>query len=796
MTKKALSLGLLLVFFLTLSGCDKPEEKEARYIQRGNSFFQEHDYKKARLAYRNAARIKPGDPEIYYRLGLVEEADSNISNAFSFFMAGERQDPTYIPVLNKLAQYYLAANMTENAAAKIEAALKKDPNNAESHALRASLLLRKNAFAEAQSEAQTALKLEPANVMGSAVLSNIYMAQNNPSAALETLDQALRQTPNNETLLSLKALVFEKTSDLNQLAAVYEALFKVNPQNLTYWDNMSRIYLAAGRLDEAEAVLQRAIAANPSSLNAKKLLITFLDKNRDIPAVEKQINTFFQQDPDNSAYTFWLAGIYQDHGDTEKAIHLFQDIAAKKWGRSNVSLSAQTAMARLRLMKGDREMAEKIINAVLDKDPNNSDALFVRAHLLADQGMYQPAIADLRLILRSKPHQRNAETMLAELLLKQGYIDLALDTMHQRTEADPLDLESRVRMAQLLAAKGQTDKAKSLLEQVTKSDPHLPVAWENTARLALIRKDWPEAERAIAQLNQIDDQKNLATFLSAQLKDAQGHHADAFEMYQAVIQKKPHTPLAHIALTEYYNAALATNKVPQAESMLGSLPTMDPEILTTQGRLFLRMNKRLEAEQAFDEAIEAKPSNQDPYIELSSLLIAAGKNADAEKVLRAAINVDPTDVRSPLLLADLLTTSKRTAEAVEIYQALLTSNPSSDLVANNLAQLIADDMPHDTAALQKAAQIAERFVTSDNPLLLDTIGWVYFRQNNLIKAEMIADKIMGSGKSLPPQVHYHLGAILFANGKKEPAKAELQKALQGQSDYIGKTQAIELIKKL
>ncbi len=792
-TKK---ICLIFLLGLTLSACEKPEQKEARYLERGNTFFQQHDYKKARLAYRNAARIKPSDPEIYYRLGLLEEADGNIAGAFSFFTAGERQDPAYIPVVNKLAQYYLAADMTDNAAAKIETVLKKDPKNAEAHALNASLLLRRMAYDEAESEARTALRLDPTTVMGSAVLSNTYMAQNKPSLAIEALDKGLEMTPNNETLLSLKALIFEKEGDLDKLAAVYNQLFTVNPQNLAYWDNLSRLYLSKGRTDDAEATLKKAIEANPDNVNAKKILVTFLDKNRDLSSVEKQIAQFAQQDPNNTSYLFWLAGIYQSHDQTDKAIHLFQDIAKKNWSRSNVSLNAQAAIARLRLVKGEREVASKIIQSVLDKDPNNNDALFLHAHLLADQGMYQPAVTDLRLILRNEPHQRNAEILLSEVLLKQGYIDLALETMRQRTDADPLDLESRIRMAQIMAAKGELDRAKKNLDLVTQSDPHMAVAWENTARLALVRKDWPEAERAIAQLDAFKDQKDLVSFLRAQLKDAQGQRGDAFAIYQALIQKTPGTTLSHIALTEYYNAAIATNKLPQAEAMLASLTSKDPEILTTRGRLFLQMNKLVEAEQAFDDAILAKPSNQDPYIELAGLLIRAEKQAGAEKVLRTAMTVDPTDARAPLVLADLLTTNKRIAEAVEIYQNLLATNPSSDLVANNLAQLIADEMPNDMTALQKAAQIAERFAVSDNPLLLDTIGWVYFRQNHLNKAESIAHKIIAQGKVLPPQVHYHLGAILFANGEKEPAKQELQKALQGSSDYIGKAQAVELMKQL
>ena len=70
--KTAYKIGLVLspvaigVGYLSYS---TPEEKETKYLRRGNTLFQQGEYEKARLEYKNAARIMPTDAEVDYRMG-------------------------------------------------------------------------------------------------------------------------------------------------------------------------------------------------------------------------------------------------------------------------------------------------------------------------------------------------------------------------------------------------------------------------------------------------------------------------------------------------------------------------------------------------------------------------------------------------------------------------------------------------------------------------------------------------------------------------------------------------------
>jgi cellulose synthase operon protein C len=89
MWTKTRAAASMLALCLALSACDSPEEREAKYIKRGMQLFEQGSYDKARVEFKNAAKISPTDPDVRYRLGLVDEAQGNLRDAFINFVRAE-----------------------------------------------------------------------------------------------------------------------------------------------------------------------------------------------------------------------------------------------------------------------------------------------------------------------------------------------------------------------------------------------------------------------------------------------------------------------------------------------------------------------------------------------------------------------------------------------------------------------------------------------------------------------------------------------------------------------------------
>ena len=84
-TSRVLALVTAVALALVLTACGDANDREAKYIKRGIALFDKGDYEKAKLEFKNAAQIKPTDPEVRYRLGLVDEAQGDLRNAFVNF---------------------------------------------------------------------------------------------------------------------------------------------------------------------------------------------------------------------------------------------------------------------------------------------------------------------------------------------------------------------------------------------------------------------------------------------------------------------------------------------------------------------------------------------------------------------------------------------------------------------------------------------------------------------------------------------------------------------------------------
>jgi tetratricopeptide (TPR) repeat protein len=231
----------------------------------------------------------------------------------------------------------------------------------------------------------------------------------------------------------------------------------------------------------------------------------------------------------------------------------------------------------------------------------------------------------------------------------------------------------------------------------------------------------------------------------------------------------------------------------EATRYIESLKDKNPAFNTILGESYLLSGKTDQAAASLDAAIGANATQPEPYLDRARMYINDHKPDQALDMLKKAESVAPGDLRAPLVEAQTLGDMGRYQEAIALYGNLLARDPDLDVVANNLAETIADYEYNDPAALQKAQRVAERFTGATNPLFLDTLAWVYYREGNIDRARAVMERAERTGGKLPPQVHYHYGAILLKAGKTDEAKTELKEATANNTSYPGLDEAKKLL---
>jgi len=783
---------IISISTMTLTACDSPEDKFANYIQRGNELFQKEEYKKARLEYKNAAKIDPTSAKVLYHLGLVDEAQGDIHNAYANFVNSEQQDKNYPPTLLKLAQYYMSSDQLDEAISRLNTIFKTEPNNANAIAILAAVELRQNKINQAEKDAIKALSIDKKNITATAVLTGLYQKQKNIEKAGDILETGIKNNPSDISLLILKVSLYKKAKMFEKVKEAYNSLFKLKPENKLYRQSFVSELLKEKLYDEAKIFMGKNISDFPKSLEMKKQFIQFLSRKETLETTEKEIKSYIKNNPDKDIFYFWLADLYITHKDTQKAANLLNQIVQKDTD-NKTGLNAKTTLARINIVKGDRSLAEKLIKSVLKTNPTHQDALYIRANLSYKDGNYRQAITDLRTIIRDNPKISRAYQLLAEVLLTQGKIDLAIDTLGQLLEIKPMSgMAIRVRLAQMFEANNNPNQGLLVLKTVTKTKPNYFYGWESTARLSLSANKLKLAKEAINKIKNIKGYESTASFLNSKLLIKEGKKIEAKKQLEKLIRNTYTQPISEHAIKTLKETTSIKNFI----SFLESLKNKTPFIYNQLGDLYLSQKEYELAKKSYKESIKKQPRKAEPFVNLAKIHLRNNNLDKAYALLEKAMSIDPTNYLAPIIAADILKKQSKFKEAIKLYEKILQKNSDVKAAANNMADLISNKFSNDKSMMEKARLVAERFISSTNPLLLDTLAWVYYKQGKVEQALTIIQRAISINNKLPAEIHYHYGKILFDTKHHNMAKIQFKKAINSKENFEGKKDAIKLLKKI
>ena len=183
--------------------------------------------------------------------------------------------------------------------------------------------------------------------------------------------------------------------------------------------------------------------------------------------------------------------------------------------------------------------------------------------------------------------------------------------------------------------------------------------------------------------------------------------------------------------------------------------------------VLLSRYQSLDAARQFLHQIEATGQDKVAALELEAeLLRNAGQIDAAYKLLKEAT---ATYTDNAELYYDLAMTAEKAEKLVEMEQALrraIEINPRNAQPYNALGYAFVERnirLPEARELIQKAFDLAP-----NDPFIMDSMGWVEYRQNNLDAA---LDLLQRAYKIRPdPEIAVHIGEVLWVMGKEQEAR--------------------------
>lgn len=516
--------------------------------------------------------------------------------------------------------------------------------------------------------------------------------------------------------------------------------------DLMYQLMMSEI--AAQRGDSPSAVQNYADAARRiREPRLAKRALEFALSAGDIPLAFEQAQLWLELDPLSSEAKQALVALSAAVGNEEVLLPLLkQRIKTAQEPSDAINLTLRI-LSRL----PDRARAIALMEDVLAENKDLPEAHIALARLAFDSGNYVRAEQELDLALRQRPDWELAALMRLEAGLRVD-VAQAIRIMQTFIKSYPKALDAQVGLARALAQQRDFDGAKQLLKEVLGVRPDFP---EALLTLGLVQYQSNQPVQARLNLKKYVDQQLLLSQLNSQAANAGAVPSGTNDLTVALLLL---TQIAEDA--KQYQEAIDWLELVENPDQRFAVQLRRAQLIAKLGRLD-------DARSAFS-VIEAKNETQRAQIDMAQaqMLRDLGRVAEAFDLLSATLSLQPTN---PELLYDYALLAEQLKNFPEMEQALrkvMQLKPDNAHAYNALAYSFADRnerLPEARALLEKAL-----LLMPNDPFILDSMGWLNYREGNIKDALEILQRAYGLRPDT--EIGVHLGELLWVSGDKRAAR--------------------------
>ncbi len=787
-------IRLLILFFLAIAiyGCGSSEQRAASYVESAQELFDEGDYINAKLDALNAAQIEPKNAQARYLLALIAEQDGRAREMLQHLLVAVDEAPDRVDVRVKLGTLYALGQVYDKAAEQAAVATELAPDDPNVLVLNARLLLQREDFEAGVAALDEALAADPGHVeaIGMKVLA---LQAKEPDRALTVLDEAVSRLARDlsEPLRRLKLDILEHHGRTEELEQSLLGMIEEAPDDGSiYQVRLAQIYANQGRMDEAEDMLRDLAAAASEDVGARLDVVQFLAKVRAPETAADALQAFIDEDPENQKLKLALGDLYLRMDRSDEALTIYREVEAID-SRSESGILARVKLAAERVRNGDTEGAIEEVSRILADDPSNSRALLLRAGLRFAEQRYDAAIVDLRILLRKDGDNQRALLLMARSHVAAGDMILGKDAYSRLLALNPENTVATRELIALMMQENDVDEVETVLAQLAQDASGNVAAGVLRVDFLVQQEDWPAAETEARRLAADVDVNGIGQFKLGQVLERQGRYVEATAAFMQALEKRPDNIPFIQGLVRSLNAQ---GKNDDALAYLQRRTAENPDhtgIRLMLGGALIERHQTAAALELFESVIVDRPGVSAAYVAIAALYPDNATKRIA--AYRRGLDALPENLPLAGLLTNEYQLLGRFDEVIDLTETLYAAYPDDQTIANNLAAVLADHQYQDSRSLERAVQLADGLASTDDPLIMDTVGWVYYRNGDSDRAVRYLERSAAEAGEIPV-IRYHLGMAYLAAGDRVGARQELKTAIQSaKSDFDGINEAREAL---
>ena len=779
---------------MMLAGCGGAEERKAAYLEKARLSMEAGDLDKARIELKNVLQIDPKHAQAYFQLGNVFELQKNYRKAFGNYSKAEELDPDKSEYHAKMGSFYLLlAGDIDKAIEKRDLILAKDKADISGLLRKAGILLKQNDLASAKKIAQGISSKHPEHIESAIFLAAIHLHEKEYENSIEVLTACIKGHPDNIALKSTLANTYLTAEKHEQAEEIFKTILAKNPELFINHLKLAMFYKKIDKNNKAQDVLRKAIEENEEDLKRKIILIEFIQQVYGNQEAIVEMKALIAKNPGMGELRLALGELYLGVKELDNAEKIF-NIAVSDFSEDSVGIKSRVYLASLYIEKEDVDAAVSIINDAVKISPNDTGVNFIKAKLQLLKKDYEGAIISLRTVIKDAPENTEAHFLLSAAHKVNGDEQQASEIIKRAYENNRTNEKGLMALAKYHASNKNSEELEKIIDSYLIIDANNYEALSYKSSLLNKRKMFSEAKTYTLRMIELyPDMPNgyiqSVPYILAEngkyevvtlLENAYKKVNDKFRILELLVSFQASTKNFDAA-TNIVQSAIRENSEAAELHMLMAKIQLSSKKIGDAKKTLLKING-------------IKPEWNEPYLMLANIYMADKQNQKAINILQNGLVNIKSNLKLSLSLAKTYEILGDFNAAISEYEKAYEQHTDNIIIVNNLASLLSE-YRNDEKSLKRAKELADKLKNVDQAVILDTVGWVYYKTGDYAGAVKVLKTVVE--KSPDAAVfNYHLGMALYKSGDEAAAKTYLTSALANNSNFSGKDDAKEHLQKI
>lgn len=404
-------------------------------------------------------------------------------------------------------------------------------------------------------------------------------------------------------------MVDQDPEALNAAREALERIRQLAPDDVESMVSLGQIYLSEQSPDKAAEVFQEVLDRTSGNRMVYRLLVDALIRSGQTERAEETLRESLELDPLFTRARIILSEILGQQGRHAESVEVLA--SAPEATDRDPELQKRLALELHRV--GDFPGALAAIDRVLEEEPSDYAAMYLKAVILSMQGETEAAVQLARRLVALHPDSLDVVVLLGELLERQG--------LWQEADAELLRIEKQLRIAR------ESEAANRVLAQ---------------RAIVLSRAGaWKEVAEALEEhLPELEDSGQIdLVFLYA---EAQARLEESGKALAILSRFESDSPAGRAAIAKQAEILYRQDdESAAAQRIQDLLATDDFDDLVRAAEVYQRLERYDEAIPILERALVLEPESTQAMFWLGASYERSGRGADAESVLQDLLDIDP-----------------------------------------------------------------------------------------------------------------------------------------------------------